>query len=232
MCIKEAKVRKRLICTLAMLALAVSSVSAGDFWNLFGSHRGIRGSGNRVTETREIEDFDKIESKGSFDVVITAGEELGLEITFDDNLIDLIQTDVRGNTLRLGADENYNSRRSCRIDITVPSIERVKLSGSGDIFVMNLENEYFEFYLSGSGDLRAEGRTDELVVHVSGSGNIDTRDLKAKYVETSVSGSGDVKVYAAESFTGRISGSGDIDVYGNPPQISKRVSGSGDISRR
>jgi len=46
---------------------------------------------------------------------------------------------------------------------------------------------------------------------VSGAADIDTRDLKARKVEISVSGAGNAKVYASESFEGRVSGVGNIE---------------------
>ncbi|MCK4529924.1 MAG: DUF2807 domain-containing protein [Candidatus Marinimicrobia bacterium] len=224
--------RKILIYFTLLLMFSGASATAGDFWDLFNCGRGIKGSGDRVTESRDLDNFTVIEATASFDIYVRVGEEQSLEITFDDNLIDLVTTRIHGHRLKISCEENYLSRRGCRIDITVPELERVKLTGSGDIDVVNLDNERFEFYLSGSGDMRAEGETEELIVKVSGSGDINTRELEAKYVDARVSGSGDIKVYAVESIDAKVTGSGDIDIWGHPEDIRRRVTGSGDISRR
>jgi hypothetical protein len=221
---------KKLLFVIMVLCLFTVTASADNFFGLF--KRGVKGSGDISTETRDVKDFNRIKSTGSFDIYVEVGKDYSLEITFDDNLIDLVSTEVRGKTLYLDTEESFRSRRSCKINITVPDLELVKLSGSGDIEVVNLDCEKFEYTISGSGDLIASGKVDELEVRVSGSGDIDTRELIAKVVYASVSGSGDIKLYAEETFEGRISGSGDIDYYGDPENVSTSVSGSGDISKR
>jgi hypothetical protein len=221
---------KKLLLVTFVLCLFAATAGAHDFFGLFKS--GVKGSGDLTTESRNVDDFKRIKSTGSFDVNIEVGKEYSLEITFDDNLIDLITSEVRGNTLYLTSEEHYRSRRSCKIDITVPELELVKLSGSGDITVTNLDSDKFEYTISGSGDLVASGKVDELEVRISGSGDIDTRELIAKTVYATVSGSGDIKLYAEETLEGRVSGSGDIYYYGDPENVSTSVSGSGDITKR
>ncbi len=213
------------------LMFMVSSVSAGDFFGgLFG--KSIKGSGDRVTVERDIENFTRIKSRGSFDIKISVGEEPTLSITFDDNLVEFVTTKVHGKTLEIDSDGSFSSRKGCLIEITVPSLKQVRLSGSGDIEVYNLDSEVFEFKLSGSGDMWAEGKVDELEVSISGSGNIDTRDLIAQIVYAKVSGSGDISVYAKEELNARISGSGDIFYYRNKEYKSNHLSGSGDILKK
>lgn len=221
--------RKLLVIVLA-LCLSGTIANAHDFFGLFKKH--IKGSGDIVTESRDVKDFTRIKSKGSFDINIEVGKDYSLKITFDDNLIDIITTEVRGNTLYLDSEESYQAHHSCKIDITVPDLNMVSLSGSGDISITNINTDKFEYVISGSGELTASGKVNELELRISGSGDIDTRELIAKTVHATVSGSGDIKLYAEETFEGRVSGSGDIDYYGNPENVSTSVSGSGDINKR
>lgn len=217
-----------IVAAMSLVLLVAGSVSAD--W--FGFGKSIRGSGDAVTEVRDVGSFKRIESKGSADIYVTIGKELSVRVTLDDNLIDLIETEVRGKTLRIDSRESYSTRLGCKIEITVPELERVYLRGSGDVLVERLDAEFFEFKLSGSGSLVAEGSTDELELRLSGSGEIDTRDLTAQEAYAVISGSGDIRVYAEESFDGRISGSGDITIYGDPSDFSKSVSGSGSIRKK
>lgn len=224
------RIQKFVLPATLLLVLSVAGSVSAD-WFGFGS-RGIKGSGDVITEERDVGSFKRIESSGAADIYVTVGEKLSVKVTFDDNLIDLIETEVRGKTLKIGSRENYRSRHACKIEITVPELERVYLRGSGDVLVERLDAEIFEFKLSGSGSLVAEGSTDELELRLSGSGDIDTRDLIAQEAFVSISGSGDIRVCAEESFDGSVSGSGDIAIYGNPPDFSKSVSGSGSIRKR
>ncbi|MCK4461718.1 MAG: DUF2807 domain-containing protein [candidate division Zixibacteria bacterium] len=224
------RILKNSVPTAALLVLLATTSASADWFGL--NFRSIKGSGDLITEEREVKPFRRIESNGAADIYVTVGKELSVKVTFDDNLIDLIETKTRGKTLKIGNRENYRSRHGCKIEITVPELERVYLRGSGDISVQRLEAEFFEFKLSGSGSLVAEGTTNELEVRLSGSGDIDTRDLIAREAYVSLSGSGEIKIHAEESFDGSLSGSGDIAIYGNPPDFSKSVSGSGSIRKK
>lgn len=198
---------------------------------LFGK-RTIKGSGDIVTQTREIGQFDRIRANGSFDVFVTIGNEQKITVSFDDNLIDLIETDVKGRTLRLDSEGSYSSRKSCRVDITVPSLEAILVSGSGDFVVEGLDGGEFEYEVGGSSDATLSGTVDEIHIEISGSGDVDARNLKAKRAYVEIAGSGDVDVWADELFEGNIYGSGDIAYYGNPEKVTRQVFGSGDIRKR
>ncbi|UCE24014.1 MAG: DUF2807 domain-containing protein [Candidatus Zixiibacteriota bacterium] len=224
--------RKTVILVFLAAVLAVPSAQAGDFLKWITGRSGIEGSGDLVTDTRNLGDFSRIESTGSFDIFVTVGEGQEMTITFDDNLIDLIKTRVRGKTLKIYSRDSYSSRYSCKIDLKVPYLESIRLSGSGDVEIFDLSGELFECSISGSGDIRADGEVEEVDIRVSGSGDVDTRELIAHEASVRVSGSGDVKVFASEFFDGSVSGSGDIDIYGNPERMSRHVSGSGDIRKR
>ena len=240
-----------LVVLVAFLGLAAASVNicAGNLFGLF--ERTVKGSGDLVTQERALPPFDRIKSSGACDIEVVIGSPQVVKLTFDDNLIDLIETDVDDGTLEIWSDKPYSSRHNCRVEITVDSLSAVSSSGSGDIHVEGLKAHDFEFHLSGSGDFYFQGKSEEinvdisgsgdgflegetgfLDIHVSGSGDIDARQLVADEAEVSVSGSGDVKVFASGSFDGSVSGSGDIVYYGDPEHVSRHVSGSGDIRKR
>ncbi len=216
-----------LFVTAALILALAAPASAG--W--FGS-KGIKGSGERVTVQRDLDNFSRIRSSGSFDVTITIGEPQNITVTYDDNLVEYVLTEVDGQTLHIYSDESVSSRKSCDIQITVPSLTDVKVSGSGDFEITGLKGEIFEYEVSGSGDLDVSGEVEEVTIEISGSGDVDARDLRAKRAYVEISGSGDVSVWAEELFDGEIAGSGDIAYYGNPKKVSRHVAGSGDIRKR
>jgi len=219
------------VAAIFVLAAVARPVSADNLLSgLFG--HGIKGSGDRVTESRDLPDFTKIRTRGACDVYVTFGDTRSVSITFDDNLIDLIKTEVKGKTLRIYSDESYNSRKSCKVEITVPKLVAIKSSGSGDFELSGFDDDSFDFSLSGSGDLTIDGRVKELEISISGSGDVDARRLIADEAYVSISGSGDVLVHAKSVFDGSVSGSGDITFYGEPKDISRSVRGSGSIRRR
>jgi hypothetical protein len=108
----------------------------------------------------------------------------------------------------------------------------VDIHGAAEVEISDFRGEEFKFDVSGAAELEMDGVVDNLEINVSGAGEIDTRELKAKSVEISVSGAGEAKVYASESFDGRVSGVGSIDYWGDPEHQKTKVSGMGDIDRK
>ena len=214
----------------AILLASVQPVLADNWWS---RHRdGIRGSGDLKTEKRDVGNFTRIETSGSFDVDVIVGEEASLTVTFDDNLLEFVLTEVHAGTLYIDTEESFSSRRGCKVEITVPVLEAVESSGSGDISVRRVKGKEFKYTISGSGDVLLDGTVDQLEISIAGSGDVDARDLRSKEAYVKISGSGDVEVYASEYLDGRIYGSGDISYYGNPEDTNKKVYGSGSITRR
>lgn len=230
---------------LTVLVMLATTAQAGWF------DRGVKGSGDMVTESREVGEFDRIETSGSWDVEVVVGDQRSLKLTFDDNIIELIRTEVDDGTLEIYCEESFSTRRNCKVEIMTPSLTEISSRGSGDISVERIEADRFDFDLSGSGDFDLNGHCREMMIHlagsgdgtlsgeadvvdirVSGSGDIDAVELKAKEAFVRVSGSGDVDVSCSELFDGRVSGSGDIAYYGKPSDVNTSVSGSGGIRRR
>ena len=54
------------------------------------------GSGNVVKEERKVSSFNAIEVSGAFDVELVQGTAIAVTVEADDNLMDLIRTEVRG----------------------------------------------------------------------------------------------------------------------------------------
>ena len=192
----------------------------------------VEGSGKIATQSRVVKPFTRIKTEMDVDVYVTAGESLSIKIALDSNLVDLIETNVQGQTLEITTHGSFTTYNQCRAEITLPSLRAVIAEGSGDIEVMGVEGRDFLVALEGSGNIRAMGFIENLEIELSGEGNIDTRDLKTHNVRVNLDGSGEVVVFADQLFDGSIGGSGSITYYGEPKETKKNISGSGKIRRR
>ena len=85
--------------------------------------------------------------------------------------------------------------------------------------------------VSGSGNIRLSGSSNELSARISGSGNADCAELIANDVTAHISGSGNVKVFANTSIDASISGSGNIYYKGAAKDVKSHKSGSGKVVR-
>ena len=237
-----------------LLALSVTAVlAAGCIIIPPGgcSSQTVQGSGDVVSEDRQVSAFDEIQLKGTGNVILTKGDMQSLEIVTDDNILPLIETNVRNKKLIISYKKDNVKATTLDFLITVAKLKGVSISGSGDIngksrFVadnfyadisgsgdisMELEVDRLESGITGSGSINLLGATKSHRASITGSGDIDAFDLDAKDVSVKISGSGDCKVTAAETLTAKISGSGDI-YYKGQPQVNTSISGSGSIKSR
>jgi carbon monoxide dehydrogenase subunit G len=208
----------------------------------------VTGSGVPLTETRSIENFESLSLATSADIVVTCGEEPSLTITGDDNLLPLITTNVVGNRLEIECDQNIRPRTQTTVQLTVPTLSSVSISGSGDITVKGMAATDADFSISGSGsiggdiaansldvsiagngDVTCTGSVPRIDISVAGSGDVNLMNVAADNVEVSIAGSGAVAVNAEKSLDVSIVGSGDV-TYSGSAQVSKSILGSGSIS--
>ena len=217
----------KLLLALALIALLVAPASA---WNIF--NHGTKGNGDLTTTTYDLDRCDKILLECGLDIRVTFGDQQSIELTMDENLVELYDLDVRGGTLVIDADKNPRPNKKARLDLVLTDLTRLKVEGAGDIEVVDYDGETLELIVEGAGDIEIDGRVDSLDIEVDGAGDIDTRHLKAHDAEVTVNGAGDVDVFADRSADVTINGVGDIDVYGQPEQFTKSVNGIGDIDRK
>ena len=113
--------------------------------------------------------------------------------------------------------------------IALPEAPSIRIKGSGDVTLYDLQQTVLDLGIQGSGDITAFGRVGLLDAEIAGSGDVDASELVATSAKLSVVGSGDIDAYVSDSVKARVAGSGDIVVRGNPPTRDHSVAGSGDI---
>jgi hypothetical protein len=202
-------------------------------FDVFGgsSNSRTQGSGVSVTQTRHVAPFTRVELAGSNNVVIRVGQEQSVVVTADDNLVDRVTTEVQSGTLTIGTSPgSFSTNSPMRVAVAVPNLDAVSLTGSGNIVVDGIEAESLKVDLPGSGTLSGNGTATRLAVTVSGSGVVQFTRLVANDVRAAVSGSGSIFVTATKSLDASVSGSGAILYAGNPPDVTRSVTGSGTIT--
>ena len=193
---------------------------------------GIRGSGTRESEKKEVPAFKAIETGGAFDVEITCQKPQSVEIEADDNLLPLLETDVSDGVLHVGMKQNYHSRKLIALRIAVPDLNRITISGAGTARVTGVKNENFVINSTGAAKIEAKGETKAVEIRNSGAGLIDAHELRSSKAEVNLSGAGQAEVYASEQLDVAISGVGRVTYSGQPKVINKNISGIGSVSAR
>ena len=163
-----------------------------------------------------------MELAGSNNVTIRVGEEQSVSVYGDDNLVGRVTTEVESGALIIGNEPaNLTSRSPMRVEVTMPSLTTLTLSGSGTVNVTGMNELDVTVMLSGSGRVRAEGSTYELTVTVTGSGQAELSQLVAEDAVAVVAGSGEISVTATDSLVAAVPGRGSIVYGGNPSDVTR-----------
>jgi len=220
----------------------------------FTSCKKVVGTGPQVSSIRTLDAFNSISLAMDATVNITQDSFYKVEVIAQNNIMDAILTKVNDGRLTIQHKNNvYIKSAPISVNITMPNINNLNLSGSGTIQVQNqLVNNSLETNVSGSGKIIIpsietmnitstisgsgaitihSGSTHQLISNISGSGEIDLLNVQANTANTTTSGSGDTKVYATQSLYAKISGSGDVYYRGNP-SIESNISGSGRLIKQ
>ena len=234
--------------------LILVSVLAGIFYlsSCIYEFESVSGNGNVTREARELGDFSSLDVSRGLDVYLTFGKPQTIEIEADDNLHDIIRTEVVSGTLRIYQDKNIRNAKAKRIYITVPTIEEIEASSAADVIGENLLNaESFSVSVSSAAEVRIEvnarevqveasssgsvelkGETDELDANASSAGSIDADKLQARYCRVTASSAGNVQVLALEEISANASSAGSIRYKGNPSEKKIDTSSAGSVSER
>jgi uncharacterized protein YfiM (DUF2279 family) len=94
--------------------------TSAKFFNI-SINRGVSGSGNVVSEKRNVADFKAIEVGGVFEVEVVAQKEFSVEIEADDNLLQFIKTEVNGETLEIKTVQRFSTKNPIRLRISAPT---------------------------------------------------------------------------------------------------------------
>lgn len=236
------------ILSLLLLALIPVSCIYYDGWG-----QGVTGNGNVTEEVRDISGFTGVHVSSGIDVYLSQGDDFEVRVEADENLMDVIGTEVRGKMLVVGTDR-YGIRRarSKIVRVTLPRLTGLKISSAGDCegqtpfecddleleissagdLTLEVDAEAIDVQISSSGDARLSGSAESLDVSMSSAGDLHAFDLVAGKVKVSVSSAGDARVHATEEISMNASSAGNIYYMGDARVIRSSSSSAGDIIKR
>lgn len=212
-------------------------------------------AGQAAEETRDVSSFSEISLRIPATVHLEQGRKQSVRIVAKQSTLEDIITEVNGSKLVIrfpGKSIFQRNYKPGKIDIyiSVPDINALGVSGSGDILANAIEARIIDLAVSGSGNIEidnlksnkikgtisgsgnikidGDGVAGELIVSISGSGNFKADEFEAEDVAVSTSGSGNCKVKSNGSVKVRIAGSGSVYYKGNP-SVDATVAGSGSV---
>ena len=193
---------------------------------------GPRGSGNARAEVRPVAAFSALEVSGVVGVELALGPEVRVELSGDDNLLPLVDTQIGGTVLTIRNREAVRAVAPLVARITAPRIAAVTASGASRVTLHGMHGEPLAITVHGAATVRGDGAIPELAVHASGAGTVDLDGLTAERARVTAAGSATVAVDVTRALDVRVSGAGKVSYRGSPPSVTQEVSGAGSLVKR
>ena len=238
------------------VALGLAVLLAGVALVTLAACGEVAGSGNVTSQARSVGSFTELSVSGDWLVDISIGEPQAVTLTGDDNILEVIVTEVRGDRLhieRKAGITRIDPTTRLKAEITVPALTGIDTSGSvwvtatgpiraddfqthqsgsSKIVLSHLQAGSLQIDLSGSGSVEATGSAESVELRGSGSASFRLGGLEARRVDVDLSGSGGAELNVSESLTGNLSGSTQLRVTGSPAQLDVETSGAAKVTQQ
>lgn len=236
---------------LILLTIATVTLSSCNFNMSFGQ---TDGNGNVTTETRNVsEDFTKVRGSAGLDVYLTKGNTASIKVEADENLHEIISTEISNGKLHVKTTNNNNIGRAKakKVFVTYVSLDEVASSSGADVIVngileaenltldsssgSDLDVEVFAKTLyidcSSGADIKVSGKASQLTADASSGSEINAKDLLVVNCKAEVSSGADITVHVKESLEVDASSGGDVNYYGNPTAVKNNSGKSGSVRK-
>ncbi len=210
---------------------------------------GVEGNGIVKKETREAAPFDKIEVSGAFDIFIRPGNYAAVTINTDENLLEYIETYVKGGELHISSTKKLGHYEKLEVYLTMKEFNAASVSGACEIHSngmltgkdvefdlsgaveldLELECNDLEADMSGACELTLKGMAKTASFEISGAGEVNAEDFETEECKIDMSGAGEARIFVTKKLDIDISGAAEIYYKGNPGEINRDVSGAATI---
>lgn len=233
---------------LVILFLSTILTSCGvDYLNK------VNGNRNVTTENRDVNNtFNSIHVSNGIDLYINQSNETEIVVEADENLQEIIKTEINDGVLRIYTDKNIWQSKSRKVYVTVEELSNLKATSGADVYTENTINTKEISITATSGadinikvdaesvatkstsgsDINIAGITTYHASSATSGSSIDAYDLESKNVIVKVTSGADIDIYASEKIEAKATSGGDVDFKGNPKIVNKKSSSGGSISRK
>lgn len=213
----------------------------------------VSGNGNVVEENRPIESFSAIKIGGVLNVYLTQGDTESLTVEADENILDLIETENRGNTLvvRLKKGIDIKKAEQKNVYVTLRTLDKLEIGGVvsvksttplvtdqldldiGGVSNTDLEVECDRLDARADmvGSLVLRGKAREANIKNGGVGSLKAFDLEVDRLTIKNSGVGSAEVMAQEEISITSSGVGSVRYQGDAVVKELSTSGIGKVKK-
>ncbi len=238
-------IKSEYFATMKIIHHSVSAIWIASMVLLFSACSFKRGSGNIVSETRNVSSFESIKVSEGIEAFVSNGP-LSVRVEADDNLIEYLRTKVSNGVLKVDLDITSVDDAHLKVNITAPNIRKIAASSGAEVEMLNVlkHKDRIELDASSAADIQGvvdapevaleassgaeldiEGRTRMVKVRSSSGSNIDASGLLSETAEVRSSSGATAKVYASVQLKAQASSGSTINHRGGAQTEIKQSSG-------
>ncbi|MFY9242168.1 MAG: head GIN domain-containing protein [Polaribacter sp.] len=213
----------------------------------------VNGNKNVTTEDRKVsKDFTKIKVSTGLDLYVTQGSKNKITVEADENLHDIIITEIEDGTLKIYSEQSIWQAKARKIYVTIKTLEEITATSGADVYAeetiqtdaikinatsgadirISVDANSVETNSTSGSDIEVSGVANNHASNATSGSSIDAYGLRSKNVTVKVTSGADINVFATESLNANATSGGDIDFKGNPKQIQKKSSSGGSVSAK
>ncbi|MDO9274734.1 MAG: head GIN domain-containing protein [Lutibacter sp.] len=218
---------------------------------IFDGVIGVKGNRNVVSEDREIRsDFDVINVQQGINLYVTQGKPTDIRVEADENILDLLITEVKNNELNIYFEKNVYQAKARNVYLTAENISKILASSgasvksentiqttilvldssSGSSIKIHANSDEIKSESSSGSTITIFGKSQTLSAEASSGSSIKADELKTINATAKVSSGANIDVNVTGKLTAKASSGGNIDYEGNPIDIDKETSSGGSVS--
>lgn len=211
----------------------------------------VNGNRNVVTEDRSTkENFTKVKVSSGIDLYISQGFKNKIVVEADENLQEIIITEVKNGELKIYSDKNIWRAKARKVYVTIKELAAISATSGADVYSketlkvndlsvsatsgadinISVDANTVETSATSGSDIEITGITNSHSTKATSGASINAYQLESKNVTAKVTSGADINVFASVSLDAKASSGGDIDFKGNPKNVNKKSSSGGSIS--
>ncbi|WP_218598632.1 head GIN domain-containing protein [Polaribacter sp. NJDZ03] len=213
----------------------------------------INGNKNVITKTRKIADqFTGIKVSTGLDVYITQGSNNKVIVEADENLHDIIITEVEDGILKIYADKGIWRAEAKKVHVTIKDLTLLIATSGSDVYGkevidtdeisisatsgadinIKVNATSVETNSTSGSDINISGITINHASNATSGSSIDAYELESENTIAKVTSGANINIFASKKLEARATSGGDIDFKGNPKTVDKKTTSGGSISKK
>lgn len=238
--------KKIIVLSLSALALIVA-FSACMFLG-----PSIKGNGNVTTSYRDVGDFDQLKVSTGLKVVLRQADENQVIVEADENLHAVIQSEIRGDQLRLYLDARVKNAKKMEVVVEFKDIDVLhtnagaRVSSDGMLQLKNLETksssgssqdlkinvDHLEGKVSSGANMKLAGKAQAVSLRASSGAILNAGEFTSEACFADASSGANIHIKTTEKFEGEASSGGNVFYSGNPKTVEISTSSGGNVLKR